>query len=168
MAERIDPPVRGGERELLLAQLTYERATLRMKCEGLAAEQLRSCAVPPSTLSLLGLVRHLAEVERVWFRIRFNREPLEYLWVSADHWDAEFHVADADADAVAEAFARWDEEMARADAIIAAHDLEAEFHEERRGACTLRWLLMHLITEYARHNGHADLLREVTDGTVGD
>ncbi len=159
--------VDAGEREMLCGWLDYHRATLAMKCEGLTAEQLREQAVPPSTLCLLGLVRHMAEVERGWFRRSFAAEDLPSLYSTRDAPDADFDDVDnADAE---EAFTQWREECDRARAIV--HDapsLDAHAAHPKRADFTLRWIVTHMIEEYARHNGHADLLRERIDGTTGE
>ena len=164
---RIDPPPTGAERETLRGFLDYHRATLAAKCAGLTAEQLRRRAAPASELTLLGLVRHLAEVERAWFRKRVNGEhELPGVWSRGDPLVA-FDVSAADPD---EAFAAWHREVARAREIErAVRSLGTTFH--RPGAeieLSLRWLLLHMIEEYARHNGHADLLREAIDGATGE
>jgi len=165
-ATRTDPPLLGDERATLVGFLDYQRATLAGKCRGLDPAQLRERSVPPSPLSLLGLVRHMAEVERAWLRVRFSGEAIGSHWVTDDDPDAEFdHVEGAD---VAEAFAAWEEEWATANRIIAAASLDDTFELEGHGAVSLRWVLVHLVEEYARHNGHADLLRERIDGVTGE
>lgn len=164
---RIDPPPTGEERETLRGFLDYHRATLAAKCAGLTGEQLRTRAAPSSELTLLGLVRHLAEVERAWFRKRLNGEhELPAVW-SRDDALVAFDVTAAEPD---EAFAAWRSEVARAREIeSAAHSLDTTFHHPGVGTdLSLRWLLLHMIEEYARHNGHADLLREAIDGTTGE
>ncbi len=168
--ERTDPPQSADEPTMLNAWLDYHRATLAIKCDGLSDAQLRERAVPPSTLSLLGLVRHMAEVERGWFRRVLGGEDAAPLYYSPDDPDGDFdNVEEAD---VAEAFASWQSECAHARQLVAAApSLEVSGREvsgRRRGeAVSLRWILLHMIEEYARHNGHADLLRERIDGTVG-
>ena len=163
---RIDPPYVADERAMLDAWLDYHRATLAWKCEGLDDAQLRQRAVPPSSLSLLGLVRHMADVERNWFRRVLGGEDVPGIYWSDDDPDGDFDNVDT-AD-VQEAFATWRAECEHARrAAAAAPSLEAT--GLRRGeAVSLRWILVHMIEEYARHNGHADLLRERIDGTVGD
>ena len=165
-AERRDPPLLGDERATLVGFLEYQRATLAGKCRGLDPAELRTRSVPPSPLSLLGLVRHMAEVERAWFRIRFSGEAIGYRWITDDDPNADFdHVEDAD---VPEAFAAWEKERTAADRIIAAASLDDTFELEGHGTISLRWVLVHLVEEYARHNGHADLLRERIDGATGE
>jgi len=162
---RMAEPRAGGEREQLEAWLDYQRQTLLLKCSGLTAEQLRQCAVPPSTLSLLGLVRHLADVERSWFRTRSGGEGLAGRWATADNEDADFD--DVETADPQEAFDAFDEEVAGARAAAAGRSLDDEF-VHRGETLTLRWVYLHMIEEYARHNGHADLLRERIDGSTGD
>jgi uncharacterized damage-inducible protein DinB len=161
--ERTDPPYEADERTMLRSWLDYHRATLASKCEGLSDDQLRTASVPPSALSLLGLVRHMGGVEYNWFRF----------WLAGEEpnppydGDEDFDVATAD---VAEAFDFWRAECAH------AREVEASFTSlddvgagQKIGAgISLRWTLVHMIEEYARHNGHADLLRETLDGTTGD
>ncbi|MDT0266846.1 DinB family protein [Streptomyces sp. DSM 44915] len=163
---RIAPPLVGDERQLLRAYLDYHRATLAWKCEGLTDEQLRRRSAPPSSLSLLGLVRHLAEVERAWFRRTINREEVPLVWSDS----GDFQVAyQAEGATRATAFAAWREEVAAARRIEeAAPSLDLTAPHARTGEpVSLRLVMLHLIHEYARHNGHADLLREAIDGSVG-
>ncbi len=155
----------GSERATLDAFLDYHRATLALKCEGLSDEQWRTCSAAPSNLSLLGLVRHMAEVERHWFRRVLNGEDAEPLYYSREHPDGDFELLDQ-ADP-AEALATWQAECAHSRTLAAAADLDATgTHREREHS--LRWILVHMIEEYARHNGHADLIRERIDGVVGE
>ena len=166
--ERTEPPFRLDERTMLEAWLEYHRATLELKCDELTPEQLREQSVPPSILSLLGLVRHMAEVERAWFRRTLADEDVGYIYVSDDDEDADFNaVATANPD---EDFATWRAECDRArDNAAAVDSLDAVGKRPRRnGDASLRWIYVHMIEEYARHNGHADLLRERIDGAVGD
>jgi uncharacterized damage-inducible protein DinB len=165
-ADRIAPPLIGGEREMLRAFLDYHRATLAIKCEGLSDEELRRASMPPSTLSLLGLVRHMAEVERTWFRIVINGEDIPLVWSD----EGDYQVAyDASTATRPEAFAAWRAEVEHARRIEeAAESLDVTGHQPRWNEdVSLRLVMLHLIHEYARHNGHADLLREAIDGTVG-
>ena len=164
--ERIVPAPVAAEREMLDAWLDFQRDTLALKCDGLTGEQLRERAVPPSSLSLLGLVRHMAEGERQWFRLVLGGEQVPYHYYTDDNPEAEFDVDDAD---VAEAFATWRAECADARArAAAAPSLDVTVTTRRGEEFSLRWIMVHMIEEYARHNGHADLLRERIDGTVGD
>ncbi|MER6096069.1 DinB family protein [Streptomyces sp. NPDC001728] len=159
--EQEGPPPE-GEIATLLDFLTGYRFTLRMKCEGLDAEQLARRSVPPSTMSLLGLVRHLAEAERDWFNWITDGEPLPKIYGPKD---ADFHGALAEESLVDEAFADLEREQALVDTTLAEHpDLGARLGRER---IAVRELMVHRIEEYARHCGHADLLRECVDGRVG-
>ncbi|MFD3569119.1 DinB family protein [Streptomyces sp. NPDC058671] len=163
---RTPVPHAAGERATLTAMLDFQRDTLALKCAGLTPDQLRERAIPPSGLSLLGLVRHLAEVERGWFRDTLGGERSRSPWASPGSTGrVGFDVDGADVD---EAFAVWREECARARAIVdaaASLDVTGTSGEE---TYSLRYVLAHMIEEYARHNGHADLLRERLDGTTGE
>jgi len=130
----------GDERALLLGA---QRATLEVKCAGLDADALARRSVPPSTLSLLGLVRHLADVERRWFRRVLAGADAPARFTSDAEPDGDF------------------------DGAVAAAGLDVAREDAWRGTVSLRWVLVHLVEEYARHNGHADLLRERIDGAVG-
>ncbi|MEV7419896.1 DinB family protein [Streptomyces sp. NPDC089919] len=164
--ERIGPPLRGSERETLRTFLDFHRATLAMKCEGLTDEELARRSMPPSTLSLLGLVRHMAEVERTWFRRTMNAEDIPLRWSPEGDFQAAYDTTGATG---AEAFAAWEEEVGHSRAIeAAAESLDVTGYNKRwEEDVSLRLVMLHLIHEYARHNGHADLLREGVDGTVG-
>ncbi|MEU4782056.1 DinB family protein [Micromonospora sp. NPDC023633] len=164
--ERIGPPVTGDEREMLRAFLDYHRATLAMKCDGLSDEELRRQSMPPSTLSLLGLVRHMAEVERAWFRRTIDGEDVPLVWSDSGDYQVAY---DASGATRAEAFDAWQREVAHSRRIEReAESLDVTGHHARSGEdVSLRLVMLHLIHEYARHNGHADLLREGVDGTVG-
>ena len=166
--DRVEPSTTADERAMLTGFLDYHRATLAWKCEGLDAEQLARRATAPSTLSLLGLVRHLGEVERSWIRT-FAGEPTTPLYCSDEYPDADFDLAVADDAIVKDAFENWQTEISHARSVVAAAELDDTFYRERDGKTfSLRWVLTHLIEEYARHNGHADLLREAIDGTTGE
>ena len=170
VTERAEPPLRAGEREMLTGWLDYHRATLRWKCEGLTDDQLRERAVPPSRLCLLGLVRHLAECERSWFRNVLLGDGLAALYSTGEDPDADFN--DVETANVAEVLATFERECAAArEAVATAPDLDvlSKKTDRRTGEqFNLRWILSHMIEEYARHNGHADLLRERIDGATGD
>ena len=164
--ERIGPPLRAGERETLRAFLDYHRATLAMKCDDLSDDDLRRQSMPPSTLSLLGLVRHMAEVERTWFRRVINAEDIPLRWSD----DGDFQAAyDASASSRSEAFEAWRAEVEHSRRIEReAESLDVIGYQASWGEdVSLRLVMLHLIHEYARHNGHADFLREAIDGTVG-
>ena len=160
----VDGPLAGAERQMLEAYLASERATLRAICAGLNAEELALRSAPPSTLSLLGIVRHLAKVERVWFRQRVAGEAIEPMYAADRGKDADFN--DTDASAAESDFARFDDEIRQADAAAADVSLDHTF-ELRGETYSLRMVYLHMIAEYARHNGHADLLRESIDGVTG-
>jgi uncharacterized damage-inducible protein DinB len=165
---RIEPAYVAGEREMLVAWLDYERATLALKCEGLDDGSLRERAVRPSTLSLLGLVRHMAEVERNWFRrVLVGEDAAPIYFDDVTDPDGDFdHVDDAD---VADCFATWRAECLQATAnVAAAASLDVTGTRANGDVVSLRWIMVHMIEEYARHNGHADLLRERIDGVVGE
>jgi hypothetical protein len=153
----------GDERTMLEGWLEWHRTTLLRKCGGLTAEQLARRAVPPSNLSLLGLIRHAAKAERYWFRQRVGGEDLPRLYPAGE---ADFHAADAACADADYATLLAEQDACRA---LAAHtSLDDVFTIEtwdRR--VSVRWVYIHMIEEYARHNGHADLLRERIDGTTG-
>lgn len=163
---RLAPPDTGGERETLTAVLDWHRATFELKCADLPPERLSERAVPPSSLSLHGLVRHLAGVERWWFRIQFAGEDVPLLYYSDDDPDQDFDRLDGDP---AEDFAVWRAECERSRQVIAAAaSLDETGTRLRTGEpVSLRRILVDMIAEYARHNGHADLLRERIDGATG-
>ena len=163
--ERSEPDPSLGERAMLDGWLDYHRATLAVKCEGLTDDQLRLRSVPPSPMSLLGLVRHMADVERFWFRIVLDHEDITYRY-----WDNPGHDDDfdeVDGAVVTDDVAAWQEEYTIARIRAAGRDLSDVAANPQRPV-TLRWILTHMIEEYARHNGHADLLRECIDGATGD
>ena len=155
-----------GERETLVRYLRDRRLTLELKCAGLDAGGMARRSVPPSNLSLLGLVRHLADVERYWFRRVLAGQEVAPRFGPGD---ADFEEARADAAMVAEAWAAWREEVAFAERFVdQAPDLDlVGTGDPDRGPIPLRDVLVHMIEEYARHNGHADLIRERIDGRVG-
>lgn len=163
---RVGPPNFGSEREMLRAFLDYHRATLAMKCDGLTDAELRKQSMPPSTLSLLALVRHMAEVERAWFRRVFEDHDAPMVWSDKIDFQAAY---DASASTRAEAFAAWEAEVETSRRIErAAGSLDLSGYQPRwEEDVSLRLVMMHVLLEYARHNGHADFLREGVDGTVG-
>lgn len=159
-------PRMASEREALAAYLDYYRATVEMKCRGLTSEQARTRSMSPSTLSLHGLVRHLAGCERWWFQQNFERRDVPFLFFTEDNPNLDFDLP-TDADFVADLEA-WRDECAVSREIVAAHELDdtarpLDWHED----VDLRWLVLRMITEYAQHCGHADLLREGIDGMTG-
>ncbi|MEW1634044.1 DinB family protein [Streptomyces sp. NPDC093801] len=164
---RFEAPATGDERPMLLSVLAAQRTTLELKCVGLD-EELSRRAVEPSTLSLLGIVRHLADMERQWFRRVLAGQDVRPRFSSAADPDGDFDGAGSAPGAVEEAWAAWRDEVGFADRFAAgAPDLDVEGEDPWRGRVSLRWVLIHMIEEYARHNGHADLLRERIDGAVG-
>jgi uncharacterized damage-inducible protein DinB len=174
--ERVDPPLRASEADTLLAFLTYHRDTLRVKTDGLTQEQL-AATLAPSTLTLGGLLKHLALVEDNWFSVVFLGHEDAAVWKDVD-WDADrdwdFHSA-AD-DTPEHLRGLFDEAVAASDAIIAGalatpeglDSLSVRESLRGEGRFSLRWIIVHMIEEYARHNGHADLLRESIDGQTGE
>ena len=155
-----------GERQMLEAWLDFHRQTLLAKCSGLTAGQLRQRSAPPSTMSLLGLVRHMTDVERGWFRRRIAGEDIAFLYSSDADPDGEFdNVESADAE---QDFAAYLGEVELARRAAAGRELDETFYHTRHNAeMSVRWVYLHMIEEYARHNGHADLLRERIDGATG-
>jgi hypothetical protein len=155
------------ERTVLTTFLDFQRETLARKCAGLDDEQLRRRAVPASALTLIGLMRHLAAVERWYLQVIIAGEQPPELF--GDGTDPEADLHDIAAATGADTYALWREQVAHSRRITAAHPLDAVGTNPGRGQDHAhRWVLQHLIDEYARHNGHADLLRESIDGAVGE
>jgi uncharacterized damage-inducible protein DinB len=152
------------ERTTLDGYLAYYRGSLLHKCAGLSGEQLAERAVPPSNLSLLGLLRHMAKVERIWFRRRFAGQPVDSPYDPALGKDADFE--DLRPARAEEDYARFVEECRLADAAAASASLDDTF-THLDSLYSLRMIYVHMIAEYARHVGHADLLRERVDGVTG-
>ncbi|KAF3469826.1 DinB family protein [Streptomyces sp. Tu 3180] len=153
---------------MLLDVLGAQRATLEVKCSGLGEGELALRSVEPSGLSLLGLVRHLAEVERRWFRRVLAGQDAPALFTSPAEPDGDFDGAAGDPATVGAAWRAWRAEVAFAERFCAgAPGLDVTGHDSWRGTVSLRWVLLHMVEEYARHNGHADLLRERIDGATG-
>ncbi|MGH3646047.1 MAG: DinB family protein [Micromonosporaceae bacterium] len=173
---RPEPPLEGDEVATLLGFLDYQRATLEWKCRGLSDEQLR-VALPPTSMTLGGMLKHLAWVEDYWYTKTIVGEPMPEPWASVD-WKAdsdwEWHSA-AD-DTGDELRALWADRVKRSRAVVDARlgQVEVEALRESysawggQGRVSLRWVLVHMIEEYARHNGHADLIRESIDGQTGE
>ena len=167
--ERTEPGLILGERLALEAWLDFHRDTLLHKCAGLTAGQLKERAVPPSRLSLLGLVRHMTDVERWWFRVHGTDQDMTFRYFTDDNLNGDFDDLDThDAPAVLAAF--W-AEIDAARAAVRGKSLDEQVpshghHPERTR--DIRWIYLHMIEEYARHNGHADLIRERIDGVTGD
>ncbi|MFH8405739.1 DinB family protein [Streptomyces sp. NPDC018019] len=165
--ERPLPPMDADERTSLESWLDFYRTTLAQKCDGLTEEQVRAASAPPSQLTLLGLVRHLTEVERTWFRRVLVHEDAPSVFSG----DADTALADRgfvfDETATYEdARRKWQAEIERARENCAPRALE-DTGTYRGGQVTLRWIYTHMIAEYARHCGHADLIRERIDGSTG-
>ncbi len=160
-----------GEKATLVEYLANYRLTLGMKCEGLSPDQLATRSVPPSTMSLLGLVRHMAAVEHQWFQRELQATGEERLYRTVEDRDAEWNDAVGTQECVDDAFATWQREIAKAEAWFAAvpeADLGREVPLAGDGAtASIRDVVVHMIEEYARHSGHADLLRECIDGRTG-
>jgi uncharacterized damage-inducible protein DinB len=158
-----------GERATLIDFITGCRQTLELKCQGLSAEQMATRTVPPSNMSLLGLVRHMADVERYWFRQVLSGEDAPRRYRTTDDRDADFNGASADSAVVDDAWNAWREEVAFAEHCVDAfEDLGTTVPlPDEEEVIALREVLTHMIEEYARHCGHADLLRERIDGRVG-
>ena len=169
--DRVDPPLRGGEIETLTAFLDFLRGTIVVKCRGLSQEQLGS-PLPPSTMTLAGILKHLALVEDWWFRNNFAGQGM-------GHWDAVDFDSDPDwewrtaaDDEPAELLREYEAACARSRAIVAAATSLDQLSAATRGdggeQWSLRWIVVHMIEETGRHAGHADLLREAIDGQTGD
>jgi len=157
-----------GERPALLGYLDAYRKTLVMKCDGLTPEQLATASVPPSNLSLLGLVRHMAAVEQSWFRRVMGRDlALPRLYGKAEDRDADFTGVEPTQECVDEAFSSLAREVAYAEQWVTDHADLGVLGDLDGGEIELRDVLIHMIEEYARHCGHADLLRECLDGRTG-
>jgi len=167
--DRARPGQNAGELEMLTGWLEHHRGILIWKCEDLTADQLRLRSVPPSTMSLLGLVRHMADVERGWFQQVFLGDDVPDLYDRSADEDADFN--DVDQASPADAFSAFERECTVARQVVAQapslDELSKQASERTGQPWSLRWIITHMIEEYARHNGHADLLRESLDGTTG-
>jgi uncharacterized damage-inducible protein DinB len=166
--DRKRPGLQAAELDMLNGWLEHHRAILLWKCDGLTDEQLRQRSVPPSSMSLLGLIRHMTDVERGWFQQVLLGEDAPDLYTKPGERDGDFNGVDK-AD-VAAAFSAFEAECeASRRAVAAASGLDVLSKERSRAGeqFSLRWIVTHMIEEYARHNGHADLLRETIDGTTG-
>lgn len=167
-----DPRTTGnpvGELATIREYLSNYRLTLGMKCDDLSPEQLATRSVPPSTMSLLGLIRHMARVEHHWFHrtLRGHRDVPRIYWSPEDH-DLDFNIVVVDAAVVAEAFADWKAQIGAADEWLdELTDLGAMVVTPHGDEASVRDILIHMVEEYARHCGHADLLRECVDGRTG-
>jgi hypothetical protein len=165
--DRLPSPRLCDERTALQGWLDFHRLTLLSKCTGLGHEQLALRSAEPSRLSLLGLVRHMAEVEAWWFRSNLRGEAAHGFYGPEDNLEGDFE--DLDQVPAEQVLSRYAEECRLADEAAAGLPLETIFLSIGRGTeLDLRWLYLHMIEEYARHNGHADILRERIDGVTGD
>jgi hypothetical protein len=162
---RPDEPFIAGERAMLGGFLDSYRSSLLARCSGLNGHQLAERAVPPSNLSLLGLIRHLTDVERTWFRVRFGAEQLDSAYARPERPGAAFE--DVDGADAARYLERLTAEQEAARRSVARLPLDAVYVSERWGPMSLRWAYSHMIAEYAGHCGHADLIRERIDGRTG-
>ncbi len=166
---RVEPPTAASERELLQGFLDWQRGTLLWKISGLTGEQLVRRSAEPSSLSLIGLIRHLGEVEKYWFHRGLAKHPSAPRFWTAEHPDGDFDLAEA---AQAEQDLEDYKQLVRlSDELAARYDLDDTFirpHHEADGPYSLRYVYIHMIEEYARHNGHADLIRERIDGQTGE
>ncbi|MFF1694918.1 DinB family protein [Streptomyces sp. NPDC058257] len=168
-ARRAQPSLTADERASIEGWLDYHRATLLSKCAGLGDEQLRRTPVASSSLSLMGLVRHLSENERYWFRVIASGEDLPEIYCTEEEPERDFNPAKDDT--WAEAEETWQAEIAAARVATAEFgldDLSVGKSLHRGAHFNMRWIYTHMIEEYARHNGHADLVRELVDGATGD
>jgi hypothetical protein len=164
---RVDPPTAAGERELLQGFLDFHRGTLLWKISGLTGEQLAQRSVEPSSMSLIGLVRHLSEVEKYWFHRALAQLPAPPKFWTDDHPDGDFDLAEPAG--AAHDLADFREIVRTSDEIAARYALDDTFiRPGHEGEYSVRYLYIHLIEEYARHNGHADFLRERIDGLTGE
>ncbi|MGD9957820.1 DinB family protein [Nocardioides sp.] len=175
VTRRLDPPLAADEATTLLAFLDYHRDTLRRKTEGLTQEQL-AMTLAPATLTLGGLLKHMALVESSWFSEVFLGEPMMEPFASAD-WesDRDWEFTSAPQDSPGELRSLFDRAVARSDDVIRValdlgglDGLSAKESRRAQQPYSLRWILVHMIEEYARHNGHADLIRESIDGVTGE
>jgi uncharacterized damage-inducible protein DinB len=157
-----DELFQGGEREMLQGFLQNARESLLKRCAGLTADQLVTRSSPPSTLSLLGIVRHLTDVERIWFRIRFAGEEVALPYRTAENADSAFD--EAVPERAAADIARYRAEWTAVDAALSGLALDDTYQSPRWGVMNLRWAYLHTIREYSGHCGQADIIRERIDG----
>lgn len=169
MPERPEPPLAGSEKETLTSFLDYHRATLLLKIDGVSHADLRRPMVPSGT-TLLGMMKHLAYVERWWFQKVFLDADVTFPWTNEDP-DADFRIEpDESTEEIVDLYLA---ECAKNREIVAAASLDAVARykkpsDPRPGDFSMRWILVHMIEETARHNGHADILREQIDGVTGE
>jgi uncharacterized damage-inducible protein DinB len=164
---RAEPPYTGDDETMLPPWLDYQRATLLWKCEGLDGDALVRQSVPPSTVSLLGIVRHMTVVEWSWFERVFAGRSTEEPISTAEDVDADWN--DLDPARALEDIERFGRQCEISRGIVAVtQSMDQLAAKARRDTMSLRWIMVHMIEEYARHNGHADFLRELIDGAVGE
>jgi hypothetical protein len=159
-----DPSPAAPERVILDEFLNYYRVVFRRKVEGVGDDAARTAPCPPSELTIMGLVRHMAEVERSWFQRGITGEDAAPIYYSDDDPDGDFHVGPTDT--LDEALHTWQAEVELAQTIAAGAELDDL--DRLREQYSVRWILVHMIEEYARHCGHLDLIREAIDGATGD
>jgi uncharacterized damage-inducible protein DinB len=162
---RLDVPFAGDEMTMLSAFLDRYRETMLWKLEGLSTEQA-SAHLVPSVTTLLGMVKHLAYVERSWFQMYFAGGPVNFPWAK-DEPDQDIDFRISPTDTIESISALYQQEIARSREIVAGASLEDLSKNQERGPRSLRWIMVHMIEETARHAGHADILRELTDGAIG-
>ena len=169
LPEREDPSRLSKEKQALDEWIDFHRATLLLKCEGLTAEQLKTRSVEPSLLSLLGLIRHMSDVERGWFRLHAAREDVAFVYSTDAEPEADFlNVETADASVDLAHFVSECHRCREATANLSLDEVVPSRGHHPERTRNVRWIYLHMIEEYARHNGHADLLRERIDGATGD
>jgi uncharacterized damage-inducible protein DinB len=162
---RLEVPLAGDEKAMLSAFLDRYRETILWKLDGLTTEQA-SARLVPSVTTLLGIVKHLAYVERGWFPIYFAGDPVSYPWPKDEpDQDIDFRVEPGDT--IETISALYQQEITRSREVVAGASLDDLSKEQDRGPRSLRWIMVHMIEETARHAGHADILRELTDGAIG-
>lgn len=167
--QRVEPSRLTDEKQALDEWVDFHRATLLMKCEGLTSEQLKTRSVEPSALTLLGLVRHMSEVERGWFRRHAARESVDFHYSTDEEPDADFlNLESADASADLAHFVAECQLCREATVDLSLDEVVPSRGHHAERTRNVRWIYLHMIEEYARHNGHADLLRERIDGVTGD
>ena len=164
---RRDPPEAGSEKETLAAFMDYQRASVFLKVQGLDKEQATRRLVPSLT-TILGVVKHLAYVEAWWFQDIFAGRAVEYPWTDEDP-DAEFRIGDDETvESVMGLYAQMTEESRAIAAAASLDDVSTRVHPRREASFSLRWIVLHMIEETARHLGHMDILREQAEGGTGD
>lgn len=165
---RANPPTAGSERETLLGFLGFQRQTFQAKCAGLDHVALSARSVAPSSMSLLGLVRHLTDVERFWVRSNLLGRADAPLYWRQDGQDTDFEHPASSEELVRSSWNAWHQETELSDAALVQQPMDKCVSVSGHGEVSVRWILVHLVEEYSRHNGHADLLRECIDGVVGE